>query len=618
MDRGYLVISVTGGGVAMPILGAHVEVFVRKYRADGTYDSSVALADIQNGRFTDDYATDAVGKTPQMVIETPDIDASFTEGGNTPYSIADVYVEKSGYFGALFLGVQIFPKRESILPVNLEPYVAELVNNGSVTYVVNGNYTFVYTIPAPEAGGKRENAEGSEDDAVRPFVAEEVYVPENITVHLGRPSESAENVTVTFQDYIKNVASSEIFPTWPESAIRANIYAQISIALNRIYTEWYPSRGFPFQITNSTAFDQAFVNGRNIYDNIERIVDEIFNTYIRRTGFEEPLFATYCDGIQTNCSGMTQWGSFELANQGYSPIAILRYYYGENIELVTTDNIRGIESTYGGIPLSLGSVGDDVAVIQRQLNRIRNDYPRIPFIISTNGVFGSGTDSSVRQFQDIFNLAVDGVVGKATWYKASLVYVSVKRLGELTSEGQSSDFRVIDASVVLGRGSSGDDVRVLQYLLEYISVFYNNVQPLTVDGIFGNGTYVSLLSFQQAFGLELTGTTTEQTWYTLYGVFEAIQKTVLPVGEGQTFPGILQQGDSGENVRLLQRYLNAISVYYGDIPRLSEDGVFGSQTRNAVAEFQRLYLFSDTGVVDSATWYRIVELYNYISNQQMG
>ncbi len=618
MDRGYLVVSVTGGGVAMPVAGAVVKVFLRTYNAAGEYDGSVAMENVELDKYTNNYSTDSVGKTPQMVITTPDLELSFDENGSSPYSVADVYVEKTGYFGALFLGVQIFPRRESILPVNLEPFVSELVTGGVITYLVNGNYTIVYTIPAPQTSTVRNNAPFDESDTAAPFVAEEVYVPETITVHLGRPSESAENVTVTFQDYIKNVASSEIYPTWPESAIRANIYAQISIALNRIFTEWYPSRGFPFQITNSTAFDQAFVNGRNIYGNIERIVDEIFNTYIRRVGFEEPLFATYCDGVEATCNGMTQWGSFELANNGYTPIEILRYYYGENIELVSTDNIRGIESTYGGIPLSIGSVGDDVGIIQRQLNRVRDDYPRIPFIISTNGVFGSRTDTSVRQFQDIFNLSVDGVVGKATWYKVSLVYVSVKRLGELISEGQQADFKNVNVDVVLARGSTGSDVRTLQYLLEYISVFYSNVQPLNVDGIFGQGTYVSLLSFQQAFGLELTGTTNPETWYTLYGVYEAIQKTVLPIGEGQTFPGTLQQGNSGEDVRRLQSYLNAIAVYYGDLPTLSEDGIFGSQTRNAVSEFQRLYLFDETGVVDADTWYRIVELYNYIRNQQTG
>ncbi len=623
MERGFLEIVVTGGGVAMPIKGALVRVFVREYNEEGIYDGIETEKRIREGRYTQSLTTDADGKTLRMTIDTPNTDVSYEENSEiSPFTVCDVYVEKEGYFDALFFGVQIFPREESILPVNLEPYTQKLIDNNTVKSIYTGKYSMVYFIPKPSVGGKRENAISAEEPAsaqnnrIKPFIAEEVYVPESITVHLGDPSEETENVTLPFQEYIKNVASSEIYPTWPESAIRANIYAQISIALNRVYTEWYVSQGYPFQITNSTAYDQAFVNGRNIYGNIERIVDEIFNIYIRRMGFEEPLFATYCDGQNTTCEGMTQWGSFELAREGYTPIGILRYYYGENIELVSTDNIRGIESTYGGVPLSIGYVGDDVAIIQRQLNRIGDDYPAIPLIVHTNGVFGSDTDAAVRVFQDIFNLTVDGVVGKATWYKISIVYVSVKKLAELTSEGQRSDFHQADTSVLLSQGSEGEDVYILQHLLEYISIFYQSVQPAEADGIFGPQTYQSLVSFQKSFGLPETGTTTEDTWNSLYSVYESIIGVVLPLEEGQSFPGTLQQGDSGESVRLLQKYLNAIAQYYGDIPRLDEDGIFGSQTRNAIYEFQRLYLFEDTGIVDSITWYRIVELYNYIQRNQ--
>ncbi len=619
MEKGFLTVAVTGGGVAVPLSQAVVKVFLRQYRSDGKYDILAAEQNVREGNYYRELITDADGKTAEIQLDAPDIENSFVENNpETPYSVCDVYVEKTGYFGALLFGVQIFPQRNSILPVNLEPYTKELVDNGTVNNSFTGSYAIVYFIPTPEVGGTRINAISAQTPAniVTPFVAQEVYIPENITVHLGRPSASAEDVTLPFQDYIKNVASSEIFPTWPENAIRANIYAQISIALNRVYTEWYVSQGYPFQITNSTAFDQAFVNGRNIYGNIERIVDEIFNTYIRRKGFEEPLFATYCDGKTSTCTGMTQWGSFELANEGYTPASILKYYYGQDIELVTTDNIMGIESTYSGTPLAIGSSSDDVATIQQQLNRIREDYPAIPLIVYTNGVFGTDTDAAVRKFQSIFNLTADGVVGKATWYRISIVYVSVKRLAELTSEGQSSEFKYIDPSVILSVGDRGEEVESLQYLMEYISIFYRNVRPTGIDGIFGQSTRDSLLSFQRAFGLSETGETNEETWYTLYAVYDSIISAVLPISPEQYFTGNLQQGDRGERVRLIQRYLNEISEYYGDIPALNEDGIFGSGTRNAVYEFQRLYLFNDTGIVDSVTWYRIVELYNYIQKQK--
>ena len=620
MQKGFLTVAVTGGGVAVPLSQAVVKIFERKYRSDGKYDILEAEQNVKRGYFYYSLITDVDGRTGEVSLDTPDIENSFVQGNTEiPYSVCDVYVEKEGYFGALLFGVQIFPQRNSILPVNLEPYTKELVDNGRVTADFTGKYAIVYFIPAPEAEGERINAISADTPAnvVSPFVADEVYIPETITVHLGSPSSNVEDVTLPFQDYIKNVASSEIFPTWPESAIRANVYAQISIALHRVYTEWYVSQGYPFQITNNTAFDQAFVNGRNIYGNIERIVDEIFNTYIRRKGFEEPLFATYCDGKNSTCNGMTQWGSFDLANRGYTPTSILKYFYGDDIELVTTDNIAGIESTYPGTPLAIGSVGDDVFTVQQQLNRIREDYPAIPLVVYTNGVFGTDTDAAVRKFQSVFNLTPDGIVGKATWYRLSIVYVSVKRLAELTSEGQSSEFKYIDPSVVLTVGNRGEEVEALQYLMEYISIFYRNVRPTGIDGIFGQSTRDSLLSFQRAFGLSETGTTNEETWYTIYAIYDSIISAVLPISEEQRFPGILEQGDRGESVRLVQRYLNAIASYYGDIPSIVEDGIFGSGTKNAVYEFQRLYLFYDTGVVDSVTWYRIVELYNYIQKQKV-
>lgn len=621
-ERGYLTVNVTGGGVAMPVSSATVKIFKRVYSADGTYDIEYAKKQVSDGNFSNSQATDTAGKTQIITVETPELERSFEQNGRTPYSVVDIYVEKEGYFGVLLFGVQIFPQTESIVPINLEPFSQEISNGSLVTNEYTGNYSFVYFIPAPSAEGEPERPSdnsGSSDTArATPFVAENVYIPQTITVHLGRPSANAENVTVSFQDYIKNVASSEIYPTWPESALRANIFAQISIALNRIYTEWYTGQGYPFQITNSTAFDQAFVFGRNIYSNIERIVDEIFNTYIRQQGFEEPLFATYCDGRTTSCNGLSQWGSFNLANEGYTSLEILKYYYGDNIELAATNDIRGIESTYGGTPLAVGSISEDVAIIQRQLNRIRSDYPAIPFVVFTNGVFGTDTDSAVRAFQRIFNLTADGIVGKATWYKISYVYVSVKRLAELTSEGQSPDFKIPEDTVVLSRGDRGDAVAVLQYLLEYISVFYKNVLPTDIDGVFGTLTEESLISYQNAFGVEPTGTTTEQTWNSLYQTYLDITDAVLPLQQNQTFPGTLQQGNSGEAVLLLQRYLGAVSNYYGDIPYVTADGIFGSATRTAVEDFQRIYLSRVTGIVDAETWYRLVELYNYVSSQTNG
>ena len=237
-------------------------------------------------------------------------------------------------------------------------------------------------------------------------------IPDFITVHLGRPDSSAKNVRVPFTGYIKNVASSEVYPTWPENSLRANIYAQISLALNRIYTEYYRSRGYNFDITNSTAYDQAYIDGRDIFGNISRIVDEIFNSYITKGNQIQPYFAEYCDGKNVTCKGMSQWGTVTLANQGRTPIQILRNYYGSDINLVSNVPVKNIRESYPGTLLRLGTVGEDVRTIQRQLNRIRRNYPSIPNIPQTNGVFEATTRAAVRQFQSIFNLAVDGIVGR--------------------------------------------------------------------------------------------------------------------------------------------------------------------------------------------------------------
>ena len=283
----------------------------------------------------------------------------------------------------------------------------------------------------------------------------EPYIPETITVHLGTPDSSAQNVTVSFPDYIKNVASSEIYPTWPENAIRANVYAQISYALNRVYTEWYRSRGYDFDITNSTRYDQAFVQNRDIYDNVSDIVDEIFNNYVRRQGSVEPYFTQYCNGTTVTCDGLSQWGTVPLAEQGYTPYQILTNYYGDDIEIVTNAPVRINAPSYPGVPLRIGDAGNDVRSKQIQLNRISNNYPAIPKIYPVDGVFGQETEDAVKEFQRIFNLAPDGVIGKQTWYRIAYLYTSVKRLSELNSEGIPFEDVELQYSTLLRYGDRG-------------------------------------------------------------------------------------------------------------------------------------------------------------------
>lgn len=361
------------------------------------------------------------------------------------------------------------------------------------------------------------------------------YVPQRITVHLGAPSASAANVTVSFPDYVKNVASSEIYPTWEESALRANILAITSFALNRVYTEFYRSRGYDFDITSSTAYDQAFVNGRSFFSNVSRLVDDLFNDYLRRPGFVEPLAAKFCNGTTVTCEGLSQWGSQNLAQQGYSSTQILRSYYGD-VEIVANAPIRGITSSYPGTPLRRGSSGPSVVVIQVELNRISQNYPAIPKLASVDGIFGSRTEASVIAFQQIFDLNPDGIVGQATWYALVRLYTAVTNLSELRSLGQQ--FYAINWQYPNGleSGDTGDKVRHLQYMLSVLSAYISDIPPLEIDGIFGPATRDAVLAAQRWFGLPQTGSVDAATWDEIYDQFAGIENTSLRNGE--TFPAI--------------------------------------------------------------------------------
>ena len=359
------------------------------------------------------------------------------------------------------------------------------------------------------------------------------YVPQNITVHLAAPSTFAANVTVPFTDYVKNVASSEIYPTWDESALRANILPIVSFALNRIYTEFYRSRGYDFDITNNTAFDQAFVNGRSYFENISRIVDNLFNDYLRRPGFVEPLAAKFCNGTTVTCAGLSQWGSQNLAQQGYDSTQILRSYYG-NVEIVNNAPIMGITSSYPGTPLRRGTSGPSVVTVQVMLNRIAQNYPAIPKIATVDGIYGSRTEASVRKFQQVFGLAVDGVVGKATWYAMVRLYVAVTELAELRSRGQQFYANSWLVSDPLQTGRTGDKVRHLQYMLSVLSQYIPQIPPLSIDGVFGSGTRSAVEAAQRYFGLPVTGIVNAKTWDEIYDQYSGIENRTLRNQE--TFP----------------------------------------------------------------------------------
>lgn len=348
------------------------------------------------------------------------------------------------------------------------------------------------------------------------------YVPQRITVHLGAPSASADNVTVSFSDYVKNVASSEIYPTWEESALRANILAIVSFALNRVYTEFYRSRGYDFDITSSTAYDQFFVWGRSFFSNVSRLVDELFNSYLRRPGFVEPLAAKFCNGTTVTCEGLSQWGSQALAQQGYNSTQILRSYYGD-VEIVANAPVQDYMSSYPGTPLRRGSVGPNVVVIQTELNRISQNYPAIPKVSAVDGIFGAATENSVTAFQEIFNLNPDGVVGPATWYALVRLYTAVTSLSELRSQGQRFYTIAWNKGRPLVPGDRGIQVEHLQYMLRVLAAYISQIPSVAVDGIYGSASRSAVLAAQGYFSLPQTGTVDLTTWNEIYDQFAGIE-----------------------------------------------------------------------------------------------
>ncbi len=446
-------------------------------------------------------------------------------------------------------------------------------------------------------------------------------IPESITVHLGLPDSNAENVTLPFLDYVANVASSEIYPTWPENAIRANMYAQISFALNRVYTEYYRTQGYDFDITNSTANDQSFVNGRVIFENIRELAGELFDSYIRRPGNVEPLFTPYCDGIEVSCNGLSQWGSVPLAEAGYTPYEILQNYYGDDIEIVNNVPVEGNTLSAPLYPLQIGSTGDQVRALQLRLNRISKNFPAIPKILAIDGIFAEDTDAAVRKFQEVFNLTPDGIVGKNTWYTIQNIYIGVKRLNSLESEGITLEEITRQYPGSLQLGSQGGGVRALQYYLAYLAEFYDTIPTISIDGDFGETTQNAVIAAQKTFGLPPDGVVGESTWYALSNAYFGIINTIpREFREGIAVPygGVpLRIGSESESVTLLQEYLNVLSEEIAQIPSVSVTGYFGPQTQSAVLAAQGYFGIPQTGVVASETWNAVASLYESITQGRL-
>ena len=557
--------------------------------------------------FTAARMTDAEGNAADVTLTAPDCALSLEEDNTTrlPYAVCSLTAWKVGYRTVRIQGIQVFAGQVTLAQPEMIPETEEGRDVEDPPIVIPPHPLFV-------GGGGSGRAPA---DPCAPRVMDRVIIPKNITVHLGKPAASARNVTVSFRSYIANVASSEVYPTWPESALRANIHCQISLALNRIYTEWYPSRGYSFNITNSTSYDQYYVHGRTVFDVMVRLTDDIFNTYLRKTGTVNPYYSEYCDGKSVTCPGLKQWGTVTLAKQGKTPLQILKYYYGSNIEIVRTNNIQAIPQSYPGSPLRQGDSGTAVFTLQRQLNRIAKDYPFFGKL-TVDGVFGPRMVSTVKTFQRQFNLTADGVVGRQTWYKISYIYVSVKDLAELTSEGETSSGTLSDGSwggTALRTGSTGSAVEQVQFWLNTLAQYESALPSLAVDGRYGAATASAVRAFQRRYGLTVDGVVGRETWSAIYNEFRSIQSDN---GTPNAYPGTaLREGASGQNVRLVQFWLKIAHTVYSRLNDLTVDGRFGAATTAAVKRFQTYFGLTSDGVVGRTTWNKLYEVYNDIANK---
>ena len=445
-------------------------------------------------------------------------------------------------------------------------------------------------------------------------------IPEYITVHLGPPDSNTQNVTVPFIDYVKNVASSEIYPTWPENALRANIYAIISFALNRVYTEYYRARGYDFDITNSTQFDQAFVPDREIFENIGYIVDQIFNNYVVRQGNIQPLFTAFCNGTTSTCAGLSQWGTVQLAEEGQTPFSILQTYYGNDIGIVENAPVGFTTESYPGVPIKEGDAGNNVRILQTELNRIARNYPAIPKIEKENGIFGVDTTESVRKFQEIFSLPQTGEVDKSTWYKIKQYYNGVKGLADLSSEGISVAEATVPFANEVSAGMSGIPVTTVQYYLSIIAYFNGALEPVPRSGTFGPETVAAVERFQEFYGLPVTGIVDNATWNTITKIYT---ETVASLPQGyqgnnaKLYPGFfLTKGMRNQSVSDLQTYLQLIAKNIPEIPSVSVTGYYGDQTEASVSAFQRLYGIDVSGAAGPVTWATIANQYDAFVNAE--
>ncbi len=582
--RGTIVIKLTHMEGRLALRGATVELIGRGERYTTDRSGIVRIS---------------VPAPPKSLSLTPDPPAR-------PYSVYSVRISAPGYVTRTALNIHVFAEISTIISENM------------IQLEAAGDTTEKESETPPHKLWQLSRM-GDGDTTTVPTLAvptvPDVRLPENITVKLGTPGSDAVTVTVPFITYIKSVASSEIYPTWPRTALIANVHAQVSLALNRIYTEWYPSQGYPFDIAASPSFDQYYIHNREVFGTIDEVVDEYFTYYIARMGFVEPLFAQFCDGKTTTCQGLSQWGTVDLANRGDTVLDILKYYYGRDVELRRAPVAQTVPDSYPGEPLSAGDESDAVRFMQNRLNRIGVTYTQIPFILLPDGVFDAETTNAVRAFQRIFGLPQTGVVDSDTWYKITYIYTAVKSLAELDSEGQQPEGGVYPGTPVQN-GDVGPNVLRMQWFINGIarSGQIPALREVELDGQYGEETASQVRVLQQYFGLPQTGKIDRATWDSITRLFNEIGEIgtddTYPDGTPRPYPGApIRRGASGDNVRYIQTLLAEIAKGNSAVTAPVVDGVFGAETEASVRAFQTAFGLEPDGVVGVLTWEQLNAAY---------
>lgn len=581
-----------------------LEVTVRETDGGALLEGATVLV-TGGGRGSQTGISNAAGFVT-FSVPTTSVTNSYTPNPRErPYETVDLRIIIRGYITVSIIGEQIFPNQITRQIVDMTRLTA---NPDELERVI--------IIPEHQLYSNRTEGTPPTMDAVTTQaitdMPRQVIVPENIRVHLGPPNANVQTVTVPFIDYIKNVASSEIYPTWPANSLISNVIAQVSLTLNRLYTEWYPSQGYNFDITSSTAYDQYYVHERGIFEAIDTVVDGYFTNYIARQRYLEPLFAEYCDGASTTCDGMSQWGTVALARKDYTPLQILQYYYGNEIEIRQAQTQEVVPDSFPG-DLTIGASSESVLDLQNRLNRVAIAFPSIPFVIPADGNYGDATALAVRAFQRLFRLDETGNVNRETWYRIQYIYTAVKKLAELGSEGEFPQTDTFPGRN-LQSGSRGTEVlRIQRYLLYISNELGTDVVPTPdTDGVFDAATQEAVRRFQTYYGLVQTGTVNEATW-------NAIVTTFYALGGGEAsslrpYPGTpLRRGSTGADVSWLQTMLNAVSTVDLDMPMLQVDGIFGPATEQNVRRYQRNYGLTEDGIVGPLTWESLTREYSRIT-----